>query len=275
MLGTVLSVAGSIFGAFGAMRQQEQEGRQARVQARANILRADAQLADLEFVREENLMAGTATTMAERAADVAFRTSELQLMRLEVDRGFITLAAEQQEADLRMRAGITSADQVAMAVAMGIDPFQSASFATIAGEQQRLLQRDLSNLNLNRMSQLAENWIEQANQAGASAAVVQQRGELYQVRASLARTQSQIDWSQKQGEYARAAGVWFDQQAGQAIRTSWMAGVGSLLSSAQRGGLGFTLNTSAGSSFSGFGFGRGGSTPMPIRVPVAVPTFGG
>lgn len=241
---TALSVAGAVANAAGAFNKAKADGANQRQQAITERVRAEATLDDLEFVRIELGMGEAQRGMAERAVAAQVAGQSARQGKLALDREMIELEAVQAEEGLRRGLRIQHGAEIAAAVAMGIDPFASASFGTMATEARRLMEESAANIRINAMAAKGQVTLEQANEFASTAALIQQQGALAMERMSAARAQVSLAHQERMGNYAvKVADRGF--AAGTATaNNAWVAGAGSLFSAYSRGGgFGDAVNT--------------------------------
>jgi hypothetical protein len=179
-------------------------------------------------------MTGTQLTMAERAVAVQVAGQTARQGKLALDREMIELEAAQSDAALRRSLRIQSGAEVVAAVAMGIDPFSSASFATLATEQRRLMEESATNIRLNAMAAKGQITLEQANEFASTAAMIQQQGAFAIDRMNRARAQVSLAHQERMANYAVRVSDRGFAAGTQAMDGAWMAGASSLFGAYNR-----------------------------------------
>jgi hypothetical protein len=251
-----LAVAGQVMGAYGAYKSAQAQGAAVRQQAITDRVRAEAVLDDLEFARIELDMTGTQIGMADRAIAAQLEGQDARLGKLSLDRQMIDLEAEQSEQALRLGLRLRQGEEIVGAVAMGIDPFASASFATMATEMRRQAEQGVANIRLNAAAAGAQNTLEAANEFASQAALLQQRGALAIEEMNTARSVISLAHQERMANYTIKVANNGMAAGSQMMRNAWISGASSLFSaySANNGVNPFRagVNRVAGQAYEGF-----------------------
>jgi hypothetical protein len=230
-LGTGLSVAKSVFDMASTYAKTKQAAQVGQIRANAEGLRAATVSDDLRAAQEELGLSNKALEMADRAAAAQVLENEARFGKLRLDRDMIGLEAEQQENSLRRKVGIAHDSDIAMAVAMGIDPTASMSFVSLAQEQQRQAGEMIQNIRLNRTAADVSNTMEEVTTWGRQAGLISQQGALAQEKAHQARTALGIGAAERNTKYAQFIASATGQGYADMGRNAWIGAAGSFMSS--------------------------------------------